>query len=161
MPKLVTDTFDLMDMTDDVRDVLLDLMTDADLAYRLPGDNLTLGELCREMGQVEQSYIESFKTFKQRFDYPAVDPALETSVAKLKVWYAELDQALHMALQALSDDDAQNRLIERGDPFAYTLSAGTQMLCYREALMIFYGRATLYLRALGKPLPQQVRDAIG
>jgi hypothetical protein len=35
------------------------------------------------------------------------------------------------------------------------------MLCYREAMMIFYGRATLYLRALGKPRPQQVRDWIG
>lgn len=161
MPKLVTKTLDLLDMTDNVRDLLTDLMTDDDLAYKLPGDNPTLGSLCREMGQVEQSYIESFKTFKQGFDYPAVDPALETSVTKLKAWYQQLDQDLHAALQALSDDDAQNRRIERGSPLHYTLSAGAQMLCYREALMIFYGRATLYLRALGKPLPQQVRDWIG
>lgn len=161
MPKFVTKTLDLLDMTDNVRELLTDLMTDADLAYKLPGDNPTLGALCREMGQVEQSYIESFRTFKQRFDYPAVDPALETSVAKLKAWYQQLDQDLHAALQTLSDDDAQNRRIERGYPLHYTLSAGDQMLCYREALMIFYGRATLYLRALGKPLPQQIRDWIG
>ena len=161
MPKLVTYTLDLLDMTDNVRDLLTDLMTDADLAYRLPGDNPTLGELCREMGQVEQSYVDSFKTFKQRFDYPAVDPALATSVAKLKAWYQQLDQDLHAALQALSEEDAQNRYIERGNPLNYQLSAGSQMLCYREALMIFYGRATLYLRALGKPLPQQVREWVG
>ena len=98
MPKFVTETLDLLDMTDNVRDLLTDLMTDADLAYRLPGDNPTLGELCREMGQVEQSYVDSFKTFKQRFDYPAVDPALETSVTELKVWYQQLDQDLHAAL---------------------------------------------------------------
>ncbi len=161
MPKFVTETFDLLDMTDNVRDLLTDLMTDADLAYKLPGDNPTLGELCREFGQIEQSYIESIKSFKHSFDYPAVDPALETSVAKLKAWYRQLDEELHTALAALSDEDAQNSRIERGTPMNYTVSPGTQMLGYREALMIFYGRATLYLRALGKPLPQQVREWVG
>jgi hypothetical protein len=148
-------------MTDNVRELLTDLMTDDDLAYKLPGDNPGLGVLCREIGQLQQSYIESFKTFKQSFDYPAADPAIETSVTKLKAWYQQLDKELHAALQALSDDEIQNRLIERGYPMLYTLSAGDQMLCYREALMIFYGRATLYLHALGKPLPQQIRDGIG
>ncbi|MBI1257097.1 MAG: hypothetical protein GC204_06475 [Chloroflexi bacterium] len=161
MPKQVTETLDLLDMTDDVRALLLSLMTDAELAYRLPGDNGTLGALCRLMGQVEQSYIDSFSTFQHSFDYPAVDPGLETSVAKLTAWYEQLDQDLYAVLQALSDDDCQNRLIERGDPLNYALSVGAQMLCYREALLIFYGRATLYLRALGKPLPQQVIDGIG
>jgi hypothetical protein len=161
MPKLVTKTLDLLDMTDNVRELLTDLMTDDDLAYKLPGDNPSLGVLCREIGQIQQSYIESFKTFKQSFDYPAADPAIEISVTKLKAWYQQLDKELHAALQALSDDEIQNRPIERGYPMLYTLSPGDQMLCYREALMIFYGRATLYLRALGKPLPQQIRDAIG
>ena len=161
MPKLVTETLDLLDMIDDVRAVLLSRMTDADLAYKLPGDNLTLGALCRQIGQVEQSYIDSFKTFRHSFDYPAVDPGLDTSVTKLTGWYQQLDSDLYAALQALSDEDSQNRLIERGDPLNYSLPVGAQMLCYREALMIFYGRATLYLRALGKPLPQQVIDGIG
>ncbi len=161
MPKLVTETLDLLDMTDNVRDLLTDLMTDADLAYKLPGANPTLGELCREMGQLQQSYVKSFRSFKQRFDYPTVDPVLETSVAQLKAWYRQLDQDLHTALQALSEEEAQSRSIERGDPLNYRLSVGSQMLCYREALMIFHGRVTLYLRALDKPLPQQVREWIG
>jgi uncharacterized damage-inducible protein DinB len=161
MPKLVTKTLDLLDMTDDVRNLLLDLLTDDDLAYKLPSDNPSLGALFRDIGQIQQSYIESFKTFKQSFDYPAVDPAIETSVSKLKTWYQQLDEELHTALQALSDEELQNRPIERGAPMLYTLSAGDQMLCYREALMIFYGRATLYLRALGKQLPQQIIDGIG
>jgi hypothetical protein len=161
MPKLVSKTIDLMDMTDNVRDLMTDLMSDEDLAYKLPGDNPSLGVLFREIGQIQQSYIDSFKTFTQSFDYPAVDPAIETSVTKLKAWYQQLDEDLYTALGALSDDEAQNRLIERGYPMHYSLSAGDQMLCYREALMIFYGRATLYLRALGKELPQQIKDGIG
>jgi uncharacterized damage-inducible protein DinB len=160
MPKLVTKTLDLLDMTDNVRDLMTDLISDDDLAYKLPGDNPSLGALLCNIGQIQQSYIESFKTFKHRFDYPAVDPVLETSVSKLKAWYQQLDEEMHAALQALSDDELQNRLIERGHPMHYSLSAGDQMLCYREALMIFYGRATLYLRALGKTLPQQIIDGI-
>src|SRR5262245_2336995 len=112
MPKLMTKTLDLLDMTDNVRELLTELMTDDDLAYKLPGDNPSLGVLCREIGQIEQSYIESFKTFKQSFDYPAVDPAIETSVSKLKAWYQQLDEDLHAALQSLSDDEIQNRPIE-------------------------------------------------
>jgi uncharacterized damage-inducible protein DinB len=161
MPKLVIKTLDLLDMTDNVRDLMTDLVTDDDLAYKLPGNNPSLGALFRDIGQIQQSYIESFKTFTQSFDYPAVDPAIETSVSTLKAWYQQLDEDLHTALQALSDEELQNRLIERGHPMHYSLSASDQMLCYREALMIFYGRATLYLRALGKTLPQQIIDGIG
>jgi uncharacterized damage-inducible protein DinB len=161
MPKFVTKTLDLLDMTDNVRDLLTDLITDDDLAYKLPGDNPSLGALFRDIGQIQQSYIDSFKTFKHSFNYPAVDPAIETSVTKLKAWYQQLDEDLHAALQAVSDDELQNRLIARGYPMLYSLSIGDQMLCYREALMIFYGRATLYLRALGKQLPPQIRDGIG
>ncbi len=144
-------------MTEAMRGQLMDMLTDADLAYRLPGENPPLGALCREIGQVEQSYINSFKTFKQSFAYPPVDPALDTSVAKLKAWYQTLDQALDAALIALSEDDVQNRMIDRGFP----MSPGAQMHTYREALLIFYGKAVCYLHALGKPLPEQMRGWIG
>lgn len=161
MPKYASKTLDLMDMTDDVRDQMLSMVSDEELAYRLPGDNPSLGELFRNHGQIQQSYIDSFKSFKQSFDYPAVDPALDTSVSKLQAWYQQLDRDLHIALHNLSEEDAQNRLIERGHPLNYRLSCADQMMCYREALMIFYGRATLYLRALGKTLPPQIIAAIG
>ena len=46
-----------------MRDHILTLVTDADLAYRLPGANPSLGELLVEMGDLEGVYTHSFATF--------------------------------------------------------------------------------------------------
>src|SRR6476620_10918334 len=48
-----------------MRTQLLDLLRDADLAFTPGGDAMTLGALCREMGDVEYSYVQSLKTFQQ------------------------------------------------------------------------------------------------
>jgi hypothetical protein len=52
-----------------LRDQLMNMISDQDLAYKLPGLNPTLGELCEEMGHIQQMYINSFKTFKQDRGY--------------------------------------------------------------------------------------------
>lgn len=149
--------FDLLHQTQAIRAELMNVVSDADLGYKLPGDNPTLGALCREMGQVEQSYSDSFRTLKQSFDYPAVDGALETSVAKLKDWYAALDADLDAVLMTYADKDIQSLTVDQGWPMPF----GAQFHTYREALLIFYGKASCYLRALGKPLPQQMSGWIG
>ncbi len=51
--------------THDLRDQLLDLISDQDLAYKLPGSNPTFGTLCEEMGHIQQVYTRSFTTFTQ------------------------------------------------------------------------------------------------
>ena len=51
--------------THGMRSQLLDSLSDADLAFSPGGQNMTLGALCREMGEVEYSYIQSLKTFRQ------------------------------------------------------------------------------------------------
>jgi hypothetical protein len=135
----------------------MDAVTDADLAYKLPGGNPTLGALCREMGQVEHAYIGSFRTLKLDWNYVTVEPEMETSVAKLKAWYAQLDADLEDALSAYKDRDIQSLVVDRG----WSIAFGAQFHVYREALLIFYGKATCYLRALGKPLPEQMRGWIG
>ncbi len=156
MNSLVTGEFDILHETVAIRDQIIDVLTDADLAYRFPNCP-SLGELCREAGETEQSYADSYKTFTQTFEYGKSDPALATSVARLRAWYAELDRDLEGAMAALSEDDVQKRVIDRGFP----MPPRVQLHCFREALLIFYGRAVFYLKALGKPVSEQAQGWIG
>ena len=149
--------FDVLHQTQAIRGELMNMLSDADLAFKLPGSNPTLGALCREMGQVEQAYIDGFRTMKHSFNYPAVNEALDTSVEKLKAWYQTLDADLEAALVALKDNDTQTTFIDRGWP----VPLGAQFHIYREALLIFYGKATCCLRAMDRPLPEQMASWIG
>lgn len=157
MPGISPAEFDVLHETTHIRHELMDILTDADLAYRLPGDNPSLGALCREMGQVEQAYIDGFRTLKHSFAYASVDASLATSVAALKAWYATLDAELEAVLQSYADRDIQSLVIDRG----WSVPFGAQFHIYREALLIFYAKAVCYLHALGKPLPQQMSSWIG
>lgn len=148
----------LLEQTQALRDQLMAILTDGDLAYTLPGDNFSLGALCREMGEIEHIYAQSFKTFKMDFSYRNPEPGLELSVEKLVSWYAKLDDELKAALAGLSEDDIQNKMIDRGD---FKPSPMIQFHTYREALLIFYGKASVHLKALGKPLPGLWPDWIG
>lgn len=154
---IVTGEFDILHETQAIRNQILERLTDADLAYALPG-NMTLGELCANSGQVQQSYIDALKTFKQSFDYAPVEPGVTTSLDRLKAWLAKLDRDMDDAFAAISEDDVQNRVIDRG---GYTMPVRVELHCYREALLIFYGRATLYLNALGKEWSDQMKGWIG
>jgi len=46
----------------------------------------------------------------------------------------------------------------RGD---FKLRPAIQLSIYNEALLIFYGKASVYLKAMGKTLPEQWEDWIG
>jgi uncharacterized damage-inducible protein DinB len=150
MNSLVQQQFPVLKQTTALRDQLMDILTDDDLRYQLPGQNMTLGALCREMGEVEQSYIDSFKTFRQDWSYRYPEADIAYSVARLKAWYQQLDQALYAVLEGLSEDDIQHRTIDRG---GFAPPVTVQYHIYREALLIFYAKASLYLKALEKPLP--------
>lgn len=147
---------ELLHLTTNLRTDIMNVLTDADLAFELPG-NPTLGELCRTMGDTERSYIDSFKTLKQVWDVRNTEPGLEGSVEKLKAWYQALDAEFESVLKAIPDEDLQTKIIDRGFP----IPLGGQFHVYREALLIFSARCSVYLRAMGKPLSQQVQDWIG
>lgn len=138
-----------------LRDELMAILTDDDLGFRVGGESATLGSLCREIGEIEHSYVESFRTFRQDFDYHKPDPSLEESLDALTSWYAELDRNLADAIAALSEDDIANRRIVRNDfdISDFSPSPAIQLDIYREALLIFYGKVSVYLRAMGKTLP--------
>jgi hypothetical protein len=140
---------------------LLEILVDDDLDYRAGGANPSLGALCRELGEIEHSYIESFKTFRLDFGYRSADPRLEESVAALSSWYAQLDRELMAAIKGLSEDDVANRTIDRTDFPGFTPVLRVQLDIYKEAVLIFCSKVDVYLRALGKTPPGHWRQWIG
>ena len=143
----------------DLRDQLLELITDQDLAYKLPGDNPTLGALCEEMGRIQQIYAKSFRTLAMDWNYRGSSPQAPDSVAALKSWYTTLVAELLAALSELSDDELESKQVDRGHGFVPSLSVQFQI--YREALLIFYAKASVYLKALEKPYNQHWKAWVG
>jgi hypothetical protein len=144
-----------------LRDQLMEILADDDLSYQVGGANPRLGALCREIGEIERSYIESFKTFRLDFEYRNTDSRLESSVAALSSWYTELDSELRTAIEALSEDDVTNRKIDRTDFPGFAPELRVHLDIYKEALLIFYSKVDVYLRALGKTPTEQWRKWIG
>ena len=138
---------------------LLRVLTDSDLAYTLPGDNPTLGVLCREMGEVEHDYIQSFKTFKHEWSYRATEPELATSVASLEAWYRMLDDEFETVVRGFSEEELHHKQIDRGGGF--TPSLFVQFQIYREALLIFFAKASVYLKALRRYVSDEWQIGIG
>jgi hypothetical protein len=138
--------------TYNMRDLVLQAITDADLAYKLPGDNPTLGALFVALGESTHIYAEGFKSFTQDFGYRA-DPLLATSTKRLATWFAGLDAEFEAAVSALSEDDIQTKTITRPH---WEASVTIMFHTYRECFLIFGAKAACYLRAMGKPLPDQV-----
>ena len=143
--------------THGMRSQLLDTLSDADLAFSPGGQNVTLGALCREMGETEHSYAQSLKTLKQDWSYHTTEADLESSVARLKAWFQTLDDEMKATVAAFSDEDVQ-KMVDRG---GYTMPVELQLDVYLQALLIFFGKATIYLKAMNKPLPQQILEYIG
>ena len=146
-----------------LRDQLLALLTDDDLDFRVAHTTRTLGALCREIGEIEHAYVESFRTFRLHFGYRNSDPHVERSTAALSAWYADLDGELSQALNDLSEDDISHRRIVRTDfeVEGFAPLPAVQLDIYREALLIFYAKVSVYLRAMGKTLPERWEQWIG
>jgi len=141
--------------THKMRDGMLDTLRDTDLTFSPGGTNMTLGALCKEMGEVEHSYLESIKNLKQDWSYRNQEAGLEGSVSRLKAWMQELDAELTEVVAGMSDDDLR-KTIARGFPVAVE----TQLQIYLQALLIFFGKATVFLKAMDRPLTKELQDWI-
>ena len=148
---------EVLSATQELRRQLLAVLKDADLGFRPAEGCLTLGELCREIGEVEYAYIESFRTFRYDFGYRH-DAAVSGSVERLAAWYEELDRDLWEVLEGLEEADLARR-VDRGGGF--TPAATVQFHIYREALLIFYAKADVYLKALGRRVAGDWQSWIG
>ncbi len=149
--------WDLNRMYTALRDELMASLTDDDLAFRPGGENPCLGELCRELGETQHAYVQSFKTFEIDFSYRVNDDSYSKSVDKLKSWYAVLDQQLEEELETIDDGDVANIMMDRG---GYEVPLPISLDILREALLIFYGKASVYLKMMGKERTQMWRDWI-
>ena len=157
MNRYMLEKWSWIDGTHAMRSQLLDILSDADLAFNPGGQNMTLGALCREMGEIEDSYVQSLKTFQQDWSYHNMEADLESSVARLKAWFQTLDEELKATVSAFSDEDLK-KTVDRG---GYMMPVELQLDVYLQALLIFFGKATIYLKAMNKPLPQQIHEYIG
>jgi hypothetical protein len=129
-----------------MRDLVLTVISDEELAYQLPGKNPTLGGLLVEMGHLQGVYTHSFETFEldwQHRQLPAPDPV---TIAGLSAWFAAQDTVMKTALDRFTDEELRIDRIDRGDDFV--ASPFVQFQIYREAVYIFYGKLSVYLKAL-------------
>lgn len=154
MNQFMETQWDMFQGTLGMRTTLMDALTDADLTFTPGGSAMTLGELCREAGEVDAAYIEALKTFKQSWDVHSGDAELTSSVTKLKAWYQTLEGELKTALSTLTDEDFKTKTVDRD---GYPMPLEMQMQAYLQALLIFFGKATIYLKAMNKPLPDSIK----
>jgi hypothetical protein len=158
MSNVLVEQDDVLSETLKLRHSMLDMLTDADLAHRFP-NNKSLGELCRELAEHEHIYIESFKTFTMNWGYSAPNAAeLESKVDILRRIYSEQEKDFRETVTALSNETIHNQTVDRG---GFQPTVEVQFHIYREALLIFYAKASIYLRALQKDLPDQWKYWIG
>ena len=129
-----------------MRDHLFGIISDADLAYKLPGWNPTLGELLVEMGNIQGVYTHSFETFSLDWGHRQLPPPVPITIASLRAWFEAHDDAMESALSRFTDEGLRIDRIDRGRGFI--ASPFVQHQIYREAVYIFYGKLSVYLKAL-------------
>ncbi|MDQ2715079.1 MAG: hypothetical protein M3Z08_09245 [Chloroflexota bacterium] len=140
-----------------MRSQLLDSLSDADLAFSPGGQNTALGTLFREMGETEHAYIQSLKTFKQEWSYRNTEAGIESSITRLKAWYQTLDDEMKATVAAFSNEDL-TKTVDRG---GFSAPVDMQLDVYLQALLIFFGKATVYLKTMNKVLPTVFQEYIG
>lgn len=129
-----------------MRDHVLTLVSDHDLAYSLPGTNPTLGGLLVEIGHLQGVYTHSFETFELDWTHHQLSAPDPPTVAGLREWFAAQDTAMKTALDRFTDEELRTERINRGDGFV--ASPFVQHQVYREAVYISYGKLSVYLKAL-------------
>lgn len=155
MNRFAEEQWPMFEGTHKMRDGMLDTLSDADLAFSPGGANVTLGALCKEMGEVEHSYLQSLKNLKQDWSYRNTEPGITGSVSRLKAWFQGLDAELGKLVKGMSEEDMK-KSVDRG----FSVAVEIQLQIYLQALLIFFGKATIFLKAMGKPLTKELQDWI-
>ncbi len=158
MNRLMEQKWPWIEGTHAIRLQLLDGLTDADLAFTPGGQAMTLGALCREIGEIEFSYLRSLKTFTQDFDYRNTTAGLDQSVAQLKTWSQQMDDEMKAVIEKMGEAELAKSVARPG---GFEAPLDMQLDIYLQALLIFLGKASIYLRVMNKTAPQAIQDWIG
>ncbi len=62
MNRMMNEKWPWIEAAHRMRSQLFNILSDADLAFSPGGQTMTLGALCRQMGETEHAYIQSLKT---------------------------------------------------------------------------------------------------
>jgi len=73
--------------------------------------------------------------------------------------YTTLDTEFETIMRGFSEDDLHHQQIDRGHGFTPSLSVQFQI--YHEALLMFYAKASVYLKALQKSVNDLWQARIG
>jgi len=157
MNRMMNEKWPWIEAAHGMRSQLFERLRDADLAFSPGGQNMTFGALCREMGETEHAYIQSLKTLKQAWSYRNTEADVVSSVVRLRAWFQTLDDEMKAAMAALSDEEV-NKTVDRGGE---AVTVAFQLDVYLQAVLIFLGKATIYHKAMNKPLPQSFEEYIG
>ena len=157
MNRIMNEKWPWIEAAHGMRSQLFTILSDADLAFSPGGQTMTFGALCRQMGETEHAYIQSLKTLKQEWSYHHSEADVASHVARLKEWFQTLDDEMQAILTTFWDEDGK-KTIDRGGG---TVTVEFQLDVYLQAVLIFLGKATIYLRAVNKPLPKEFQEYIG
>ena len=157
MNRIMNEKWPWIEAAHGMRSQLFNILSDADLAFNPGGQNVTLGALCREMGETEHSYTQSLKTLKQEWSYRYPEAEVVNHVARLQAWFQKLDDEMQAAISAFRNEDGE-KTIDRGGG---AVTVEFQLDVYLQAVLIFLGKAAIYLRAMNKPLPPFFQEYIG
>lgn len=158
MNRLMEEKWSWVEGCHGMRTGLLETLSDTDLGFSPDGGNMTLGELLRENGEIEYTYIQSLKTFKTDWSYRNTEDGMTTHLSKLTAWFETLDADLKATLSAFSNEELSQLVERRG---GYSMPIEMQVEVYLQAMFIFFGKATVYWRAMDKELPPSVKEYIG
>ena len=142
-----------------MRDHLLTVVSDADLAYKLPGQNPTLGEVLVELGNIQGVYTHSFDSLTLDWAHRQLPPPAPITIASLQSWFKAHDEAVNSALSRFTPDELQVDRIDRGHGFI--ASPFVQVQIYREAVYIFYGKFSVYLKGLERDAGEEWAAWVG
>ena len=157
MKRFIQEKWPWLEEVRDMRSQFLDMLSNADLAFSPGGQNIPLGALVRKMGDLEYSYIQSLKTGVRDLSSHHTEAGLESDLTRLKAWFQALDDEMLDTLSAFSEEELTKR-VDRG---GFPSTVEREVDHYGEALLIFFGKASIYLKAMNKPVPQSIEHTIG